>query len=185
MGAAGVSWCLAPSELLFLRYFHRQTDGWTGAHTESLVCISQSPHSTFFRLHLPVPAAFGSSPCSHLSIPTPALLSASAQAQRHQTPFLRVSNHPPEPSLVSNSPVLRCCGCWATVSLLALCPILRRLFPLACLGLPLPRPQAAEQNLKPPQGPSPKHGVCVASDRPSGSFPQLALTSPPCSLQPV
>lgn len=46
------------------------------------MCISQSPHSICVRLHLPEPAAFGSSPCSHLFIPTAALLSASAQARQ-------------------------------------------------------------------------------------------------------
>lgn len=143
------------------------------------MCISQSPHSICVRLHLPEPAAFGSSPCSHLFIPTSALLSASAQARRHRTPFLAVQKHRPEPSLVSNSPLLRCPGCGATVSLLELCPMLRRLCPLACLGLPLLRPRAAEQSLKPPQSPSSKHGACGASDRPSCWLLQLSVSRLP------
>lgn len=38
-------------------------------------------------------------------------------------------------------------------------------------GLPLLRSRAAEQNLKPPQSPSTKHGVCVASERLASPLP--------------
>lgn len=180
MEEEGCCWCqLVPRTLRspFSETFpHR--DG--RAHTQSLVCISQSPHSIGVGLHLPVPAAFGASPCSHLFIQTPALLSAAAQAQRRPPPLLALSTQPPEPSLVCDSPVLRCSGCWATVSLLELCPMLRRLFPLACLGLPLLRPRAAAHTLKPPQSASTKHGVCAASTVPAARSGLASPLPPAC-----
>lgn len=66
--------------------------------------------------------------------------------------------------LVSDSPVLCWAGCWATVSLLALCPMLRLLSPLACRALPLPRPAAGEQNLKPPRSSPIRHRALVTQD---------------------
>lgn len=93
-GAAGVSWCLAPSDLLFLRRVHTQT------HTQSFVCVSQSPHSIWVCLHLPGAAACGSSACSHLFIQTPAPLSASAQPQGPpQRTFPPPRRCPPEPGM--------------------------------------------------------------------------------------
>lgn len=54
--------------------------------------------------------------------------------------FLKCSQQPfsSEP-LILDSPVLCWAGCRATVSLLALCPMLQLLSPLACRALPLPK----------------------------------------------
>lgn len=60
--------------------------------------------------------------------------------------------------LVSDSPVLCWAGCWATVSLLALCPMLWLLSLLACRALPLSGPAAGEENLKPPHSSPSRHG---------------------------
>lgn len=74
---------------------------------------------------------------------------------------LRKTSEPP----VSDSPVPGRTGCWATVSLLALCPMLWLLSPLACRALPLPRPEAAERKLKPAPSSPTKHVAAVAQDR--------------------
>ncbi len=78
--------------------------------------------------------------------------------------------------LISDSPVLCWAGCWATVSLLALCPMLRPLFTLACRALPLLRPAAEEQNLKPPHSSPTRHGAPVTQDCLDGSLVLFILS---------
>lgn len=78
--------------------------------------------------------------------------------------------------LTLDSPVLCRTGCWGTVSLLALCPMLRVLSPVACWALPLPRPKAGEENLKSPRSPLARHKAPVSQGCTDCSFTSFSLS---------
>lgn len=143
-------------------------------HTERRFCglyISQSPHS--IRMHssspvcacrLPVSLCFQNT-CSFIiwTVSFCWLQQKCKHAGRIIQSKCSLQASSAE-ALVSDSPVSCWTGCWATVSLLALCPILQLLSPLACQALPLQRPEAAEQNLKLPHSSPDKHGASVIQD---------------------
>lgn len=91
----------------------------------------------------------------HLSVPAASrFLSALRRTVRYGRLSARQERSPPEIwqrpwAWASDSPVLCWAGCWATVSLLALCPMLWFLSPLACRALPLQRPAAGRESPKP------------------------------------
>lgn len=180
-GGACVSWCLAPSDLVFPRPFPGEMD--ERAHREA--CVGCRFHnrripSSFFLTCLSVLLPSAPLPVCTCSYNPLALLSGSAQAQTLQAPLPYGLKRPTRAErLDSNSPLLCWSGCWATDSLLELCPMLRRPFPPACLGLPLQRPQAAERNLKPPQSASAKHGVCAVPARPGCLLQRLTRLASP------
>lgn len=174
MGRAGVSWCLVLPNLVVQKSFQRDMERCV--QTERSLCglyISQSPHSIGTHSSSPVCACrlpvflWFQNTCSyifyslvgflHKRKPGSLFCSSKNESKCSQQPFSA------EP-LVSDSPVLCWAGCWATVSLLALCPMLRHLSPLACWALPLPRPAAGQQNLKPPLSSPIRHGAPVTQD---------------------
>lgn len=162
-------------QILLFRKASRGT--WSAACRQREVCVGCTFHnhhipSACILLHLSVPAAFHFFP----GFKTPALIYSilltfyiNAYLKARLFPHVKMSQKCSEQPfnaepLVSDSPVLCWAGCWATVSLLALCPMLWHLSPLACWALPLPRPAAGEQNLKPPLSSPSRHGAPVTQD---------------------
>lgn len=87
--------------------------------------------------------------------------------------------------LTLDSPVLCWTGCWGTVSLLALCPMLRLLSPLACWALPLQRPAAGEENLKLPRFPLARHRAPVSQGCTVRSLTSFSLSHLSCLALPL
>lgn len=141
--------------------------------TERGLCglhISQSPHSICMHsstpactCRLPVSPRFENT-CSYTSYDLGGFqffLNANASAMLFPHPkSVRILLMATRRCVASNSPVLCWAGCWATVSLLALCPMLWLLSLLACQVLPLQRPTAGEENLKPPCTSPTRHSSC-------------------------
>lgn len=135
---------------------------WVTVCTQRGLCglsISQSSHSIWMHSSTPVctchpPAQLRFSyTCSRRSRSRqlPAIGKSNNICQvvftsrNQQSPF-----HPTLKNKNLDSPVLCWGGCWVTASLLEPCPMLQFLLPLDCRELPLLRPAAGEENLKPP-----------------------------------
>lgn len=174
MGRAGVSWCLVPPNLVFQKSFQREMERCV--QTERSLCISQSPHSICMHSSTPVCACrlpvslWFQTICSYILCPVVGFLRKLQNMPGRLFPNLKnnqskCSQQPlgAEP-LVSDSPVLCWAGCWATVSLLALFPMLRLLSPPASLSLPLPRPTAGKESLNPPRSSLTRHRAPVTQN---------------------